>query len=87
MKKVSIVFSQREDLWKFIGLSHGVNISIHHKLQCVTADFPEEEVELAKANYKAQVFESIYTASQTDKVLDTQKEKPTSVRLSGTWLL
>lgn len=87
MKKVSLVFSQREDLWKFIGQSQGVNLSIHHKLQCVTADFPATEIELAQLLYKAQVFESIYTAKQNEEIEKPQKEKSTSYQISGTWLL
>jgi len=61
MKKVSLVFSQREELWNFLGVSNGLNVSIHHKAHCLTAEFSEADINLATDTYKAQVFESIHS--------------------------
>lgn len=58
MKKVSLVFPDREGLSSFLSQSHGVHLSIHHRLHCLTADFSEEEIQLAQDKFKAQVFES-----------------------------
>lgn len=58
MKKVSLVFPNREALSVFLSQSHGVNLSIHHRLHCLTADFAEGEIELAQEKFQAQVFES-----------------------------
>ena len=58
MKKVSLVFPDREGLSSFLAQSHGVHLSIHHRLHCLTADFSESEIEIAQQKFQAQVFES-----------------------------
>lgn len=87
MKKVSLVFPNREDLWRFISISHGVNVSIHHKIHCLTAEFPLAEIELAKEEFTAQVFENIYANKQQAEKKEITKEKWGSMNFSATLLL
>ncbi len=76
MKKVSLVFSQREELWSFLGVSNGVNVSIHHKLHCLTAEFSPSDIELATETFKAQVFESIHAPKPPHPKEEPAKEQP-----------
>lgn len=86
MKKVSLVFSTREELWGFLYVSTGVNVSIHQKIYCLTAEFPAVQIELAKEQYHAQVFENIY-APKPPTEAEKLKEKSGSMRFSNTLLL
>jgi len=86
MKKVSLVFSTREELWAFLYISTGVNVSIHQRIYCLTAEFPVQQIELAKEQYHAQVFENIY-APTAPAVAEKLKEKSGSMRFAHTLLL
>ncbi len=66
MKKVSLVFPDREGLSSFLSQSHGVHVSIHHRLHCLTADFSESEIEMAQEKFQAQVFESRLASPPSD---------------------
>jgi hypothetical protein len=66
MKKVSLVFPDREGLSSFLSQSHGVHLSIHHRLHCLTADFSEVEIEMAQEKFHAQVFESRLASPPSD---------------------
>lgn len=74
MKKVSLVFATREALWAFLKVSNGVNVSIHQKVYCLTASFPEAEIELAETSFQAQVFENIYAEKVPPPVVETQQQ-------------
>ncbi len=87
MKKVSLVFSDRDLMWRFLNDAHGTNLSIHHRIHCITAEFSIAEIETGKEKFGAQVFEGLYTGTSAPPTNEIAVEKQRRFNLPGAMLL
>lgn len=59
MKKTFLAFSTTETLSSFMSICKGINVSMLPKMRIVKGLFTDEEVEVAKTQYKATVITTI----------------------------
>ena len=74
-------------MWSFLNDAQGLNLSIHHRIHCVTAEFSIAEIETGKEKYGAQVFEGLYTGAAQAPIKEIAVEKQRRFNLPGAMLL